>query len=241
MNNNARLYLFPVPLSDNPVTEVLPAHNIELIKTVKYFIVENLRSARRFLKQCDRSIDIDSLTFFTLNEHTDASELTPMLTPMEAGNDVGIISEAGCPAIADPGADVVAIAQRRGIKVVPLVGPSSILMSLMASGFNGQSFAFQGYLPIEKADRSTRLKQLEKRIYSEHQTQIFIETPYRNMQMLEELCRTLQGQTRLCVAADITAENEYIRTMTIGDWKHLISQGKQPDLHKRPCIFLIYK
>ena len=237
----ASLYLIPTVLSDSPLDHVLPSNNDNIIRQVKVFIVENIRTARRFLKQVDKSINIDELQFFELNQHTDPKQIASYLDPIKAGKDVGIISEAGCPAIADPGADVVAIAQRRGIKVVPLVGPSSILMSLMASGFNGQSFAFQGYLPIEKADRSTRLKQLEKRIYSEHQTQIFIETPYRNMQMLEELCRTLQGQTRLCVAADITAENEYIRTMTIGDWKHLISQGKQPDLHKRPCIFLIYK
>ena len=235
------LYLIPTVLSDSPLDNALPSNNADIIRKVKVFIVENIRTARRFLKQVDKAINIDELQFFELNQHTDPKQIASYLDPIKAGKDVGIISEAGCPAIADPGADVVAIAQRRGIKVVPLVGPSSILMSLMASGFNGQSFAFQGYLPIEKADRSTRLKQLEKRIYSEHQTQIFIETPYRNMQMLEELCRTLQGQTRLCVAADITAENEYIRTMTIGDWKHLISQGKQPDLHKRPCIFLIYK
>lgn len=238
---NAVLYLFPVPLSDNTIAQVLPQYNIAVIKEIKYFIVENVRSARRFLKQCDRAIDIDSLTFYTLNEHTDASELPAMLRPMEEGHSMGIISEAGCPAIADPGADIVAIAQQRGYAVAPLIGPSSILLSLMASGFNGQSFAFNGYLPIEAQARTSRLKELERRIMREHQTQIFIETPYRNMQMLEELCRTLQGQTRLCVAADITAENEYIRTMTIGDWKHLISQGKQPDLHKRPCIFLIYK
>ena len=235
------LYLIPTVLSDSPLDSVLPSNNADIIRKVKVFIVENVRTARRFLKQVDKNINIDELQFFELNQHTDLKQIGSYLDPIKAGKDIGIISEAGCPAIADPGADVVAIAQRRGIKVVPLVGPSSILMSLMASGFNGQSFAFQGYLPIEKADRSTRLKQLEKRIYSEHQTQIFIETPYRNMQMLEELCRTLQGQTRLCVAADITAENEYIRTMTIGDWKHLISQGKQPDIHKRPCIFLIYK
>jgi 16S rRNA (cytidine1402-2'-O)-methyltransferase len=236
MNNNARLYLFPVPLSDNPVTEVLPAHNIELIKTVKYFIVENLRSARRFLKQCDRSIDIDSLTFFTLNEHTDASELTPMLAPMEAGNDVGIISEAGCPAVADPGADIVAIAQQRGYTVVPLVGPSSILMGVMASGFNGQSFAFNGYLPIDQGARTARLKELERRIIREHQTQIFIETPYRNNRLIAELCRSLPGNMRLCVASDITGEQESIVTRGVAEWAKV-----KYDYDKIPTIFLLYK
>ncbi|MEE0974309.1 MAG: SAM-dependent methyltransferase [Muribaculaceae bacterium] len=235
MNNNARLYLFPVPLSDNPVTEVLPAHNIELIKTVKYFIVENLRSARRFLKQCDRSIDIDSLTFFTLNEHTDASELTPMLAPMEAGNDVGIISEAGCPAVADPGADIVAIAQQRGYTVVPLVGPSSILMGVMASGFNGQSFAFNGYLPIDQGARAARLKELERRIIREHQTQIFIETPYRNNRLIAELCRSLPGNMRLCVASDITGARQSIVTLPLSKWAK-----REYNYDKTPTIFLLY-
>ncbi|MBQ1932603.1 MAG: SAM-dependent methyltransferase [Muribaculaceae bacterium] len=235
MNNNARLYLFPVPLSDNPVTEVLPAHNIELIKTVKYFIVENLRSARRFLKQCDRSIDIDSLTFFTLNEHTDASELTPMLAPMEAGNDVGIISEAGCPAVADPGADIVAIAQQRGYTVVPLVGPSSILMGVMASGFNGQSFAFNGYLPIDQGARTARLKELERRIIREHQTQIFIETPYRNNRLIAELCRSLPGNMRLCVASDITGARQSIVTLPLSKWAK-----REYNYDKTPTIFLLY-
>lgn len=235
MNNNARLYLFPVPLSDNPVTEVLPAHNIELIKTVKYFIVENLRSARRFLKQCDRSIDIDSLTFFTLNEHTDTSELTPMLAPMEAGNDVGIISEAGCPAVADPGADIVAIAQQRGYTVVPLVGPSSILMGVMASGFNGQSFAFNGYLPIDQGARTARLKELERRIIREHQTQIFIETPYRNNRLIAELCRSLPGNMRLCVASDITGARQSIVTLPLSKWAK-----REYNYDKTPTIFLLY-
>ena len=235
MTNNARLYLFPVPLSDNPVTEVLPAHNIELIKTVKYFIVENLRSARRFLKQCDRSIDIDSLTFFTLNEHTDASELTPMLAPLEAGNDVGIISEAGCPAVADPGADIVAIAQQRGYTVVPLVGPSSILMGVMASGFNGQSFAFNGYLPIDQGARTARLKELERRIIREHQTQIFIETPYRNNRLIAELCRSLPGNMRLCVASDITGARQSIVTLPLSKWAK-----REYNYDKTPTIFLLY-
>ncbi|MBO5250214.1 MAG: SAM-dependent methyltransferase [Muribaculaceae bacterium] len=232
---NAVLYLFPVPLSDNTIAQVLPQYNIAVIKEIKYFIVENVRSARRFLKQCDRAIDIDSLTFYTLNEHTDASELPAMLRPMEEGHSMGIISEAGCPAIADPGADIVAIAQQRGYAVAPLIGPSSILLSLMASGFNGQSFAFNGYLPIDAQARTSRLKELERRIMREHQTQIFIETPYRNNRLIAELCRTLPGNMRLCVASDITGEKQSIITLPLSKWSK-----REYNYDKIPSIFLIY-
>ena len=232
---NAVLYLFPVPLSDNTIAQVLPQYNIAVIKEIKYFIVENVRSARRFLKQCDRAIDIDSLTFYTLNEHTDASELPAMLRPMEEGHSMGIISEAGCPAIADPGADIVAIAQQRGYAVAPLIGPSSILLSLMASGFNGQSFAFNGYLPIDAQARTSRLKELERRIMREHQTQIVIETPYRNNRLIAELCRTLPGNMRLCVASDITGEKQSIITLPLSKWSK-----REYNYDKIPSIFLIY-
>lgn len=235
---SATLYLIPTVLSESPLNRVLPDANTDIVRALKVFIVENIRTARRFLKQVDKDINIDELQFFELNRHTDPNVIGSYIEPLERGTSIGIISEAGCPAIADPGADVVAIAQSRGHKVVPLVGPSSILLSLMASGFNGQSFVFHGYLPIEKSDRANRLKTLEKKIYSEHQTQIFIETPYRNMQLLEELCRTMQPKTKLCVAADLTGENEYIKTRTIAEWKQT---SPLPDLHKRPCIFLIYK
>ena len=184
----------------------------------------------------DRSINIDELTFFELNQHTNLNEISSFLEPLRQGHDMGIISEAGCPAIADPGADVVALAQKEGIRVVPLVGPSSIFLSLMASGFNGQSFAFHGYLPIEKKQRSEKLKQLERRVYGEQQTQIFIETPYRNNQLVLELIQTLQPNTKLCIAVDITAPTESIKTKTLAQWKKQL-----PELHKRPCIFLIYQ
>lgn len=180
MDKVPAVYLIPVMLGDTDADRVLPSFNLDIIRGLRYFIVENLRSARRFLKRCDRSIDIDSLVFAELNEHTPAEAVSELLAPAEAGHDVGVISEAGCPAVADPGADVVAIAQQRGYKVVPLVGPSSILMSLMGSGFNGQSFAFNGYLPIDAGARTAKLKEMERRIRHEHQTQIFIETPYRN-------------------------------------------------------------
>lgn len=231
------LYLIPTILSDTPLNKVLPEKNSDIIRSLQHFIVENTRTARRFLKQVDKSINIDSLTFYELNQHTDPKQVESFISPLAKGFDVGIISEAGCPGVADPGADAVAIAQQKGYKVIPLVGPSSILLSLMASGFNGQSFAFQGYLPINKSERISKIKSLENRVYTESQTQIFIETPYRNLQLLEELCKTLRPQTKLCLAADITSEKQVIRTLSIAKWR----TSQIPDIHKHPCIFLIYK
>lgn len=230
------LYLLPVTLGDTPIEQVLPAYNKEIILGIKHFIVEDVRSARRFLKKVEASINIDELTFYPLNKHTSPDDLSGYLKPLQEGHSMGVISEAGCPAVADPGADVVAMAQRKNLKVVPLVGPSSIILSVMGSGFNGQSFAFHGYLPIEAADRIKRLKELEGRIYSENQTQLFIETPYRNNKMMEDIVKTCRPQTKLCIAANITCEGEYIHTKTIREWK-----GHLPDLTKVPCIFLIYK
>lgn len=230
------LYLIPVTLGETSIEKVLPSYNKEIILGIKHFIVEDVRSARRFLKKVERSIDIDTLTFFTLNKHTSPEDISSYLKPLMAGNPMGVISEAGCPAVADPGADVVAIAQRKNLKVVPLVGPSSIILSVMGSGFNGQSFAFHGYLPIDSNDRAKRIKVLEQRVYAEDQTQLFIETPYRNNKMMEDIVKNCRPQTKLCVAANITCEDEYIKTRTIKEW-----QGKLPDLSKIPCIFLIYK
>ena len=232
------LYLIPVELGETPVSQVLPPYNHDIILGIRHFIVEDVRSARRFLKRVDKDINIDELTFYPLNKHTSPKDMASYLEPLEKGNSMGVISEAGCPAVADPGADVVAIAQRKKLRVVPLVGPSSIILSVMGSGFNGQSFAFNGYLPIEAGERTKKLKQLETRCYTESQTQLFIETPYRNHKMIEELTHTLRPQTRLCIAAGITCENEYIRTRSIQDWK----KAKDiPDLSKTPAIFLIYK
>lgn len=230
------LYLLPVTLGDTPVEQVLPPYNKEIIVRLKHFIVEDVRSARRFLKKVDRTLDIDALTFYTLNKHTSPEEISGYLNPLEAGFPMGVISEAGCPAVADPGADVVSIAQKKNLKVVPLVGPSSILLSVMASGFNGQSFAFYGYLPIEAAQRSKMIKNLEQRVYAENQTQLFIETPYRNNKMAEDILRNCRPQTKLCIAAGLTCPQEYIKTRTVKEW-----QGKLPDLSKIPCIFLLYK
>lgn len=232
----ASLFLIPVTLGETDHRHVLPEANREVILGIRHFIVENLRTARRFLKKTEPSIVIDDLIFYELNKHTSPDDVGGYLNPLSKGESVGVISEAGCPAVADPGADVVAIAQRKGYKVVPLVGPSSILLAVMASGFNGQSFAFHGYLPIEGNERTAMLKKLEGRIYGEDQTQLFIETPYRNNKLAEELVKTCRPSTRLCIASNITCEDEYIKTKTIKEWT-----GKLPDLNKKPTIFLIYK
>lgn len=232
----ASLYLIPVPLGETELGHILPPHNKEIIGNIRHFIVENVRTTRRFLKKSNPDIVIDDLTFYTLNKHTSPEDLSGYLQPIERGESIGVISEAGCPAIADPGADVVAIAQRKGYKVVPMIGPSSILLSLMASGFNGQSFSFWGYLPIETPDKIKKLKLLEQRIYSEDQTQIFIETPYRNHKMVEEIIKHCRPQMHLCIAANITCPDEYIRTLTLREWSK-----EKLDLHKKPCIFLLYK
>lgn len=232
----AALYLIPVPLSEGELSAVIPARNIEIVKEIKHFIVENVRSARRFLKKCDRDIDIDTLTFYELNRHTKAEDISGYLAPLAQGLPMGVISEAGCPAIADPGADVVAIAQRRSLKVVPLVGPSSILMSVMGSGFNGQSFAFLGYLPIDASARAKKFKDMEFNIRVNDQTQVFIETPYRNNKLIAEMARTLPKHLKLCVASDITGAQESIVTRGVAEW------GKAKyDYDKIPTIFLLYK
>ena len=225
------LYLLPVTLGDTPIETVLPSYNKEIILGISHFIVEDVRSARRFLKKVDREIDIDTLTFYPLNKHTSPEDISGYLKPLMAGLSMGVIS-----AVADPGADVVAIAQRKNLKVVPLVGPSSIILSVMGSGFNGQSFAFHGYLPIEPGERAKKIRTLEQRVYAEHQTQLFIETPYRNNKMVEDILQNCRPQTKLCIAANITCEGEYIKTKTVKEW-----QGKVPDLSKIPCIFLLYK
>ena len=232
----ATLFLIPVTLGETEHRRVLPAYNREVILQLRHFIVENVRTARRFLKRVDPAIVIDELTFYELNKHTSPEQVAGYLAPMAQGESMGVISEAGCPAVADPGADVVALAQRKHYKVVPLVGPSSILLAVMASGFNGQSFAFHGYLPIDASERTSTLKKLEGRIYTESQTQLFIETPYRNNKLAEELVRTCRPSTKLCIASNLTCADEFIRTRPIKEWA-----GKLPDLSKRPTIFLIYK
>ncbi len=218
-----------------PVTDVLPQSNIELLRGVRFFIVENVRTARRFLRACISDFPIDESSFFELNRHTDPKDIPSMLAPMAQGHSMGVISEAGCPAVADPGADVVAIALRQGYQVMPLVGPSSIILGVMASGFNGQSFAFNGYLPIDAKERSAKLKELERRIRRDRQTQIFIETPYRNNKLVQWLAENLPGDMLLCVAADLTGPGQNITTLPLSKWRN-----HQYNYEKTPAIFLLY-
>lgn len=229
-----KLYLLPNLLGETAVEGVIPGDVIDVIKNIRIFATENVKNTRRYLKKIDKAINIDELTFLDLNEHSDIKDIETYI-PYLKDNDVGIISEAGCPGIADPGAELVALAHRHGYQVVPLVGPSSILLALIASGCNGQNFSFNGYLPVNRAERVKALKNYEKQSSAENRTQIFIETPYRNLQLLEDIVSSLSPVTRLTVACDITTENEYIKTMQIKDWKH-----EKPDINKRPTIFILY-
>lgn len=229
-----KLYLLPNMLGDGPVENVLPAGVMERIKGIRVFATENAKNTRRFLKRLDREIAIDGLTFLDLNEHSNEREVEAILSYLEK-EDVGVISEAGCPGIADPGAELAALAHRRGAEVVPLVGPSSILLALMASGCTGQRFSFNGYLPVNRAERTRTLRAFERQSAAEDRTQIFIETPYRNTQLFEEMTATLQSTTRLTIARDITTPEEWIRTKTIKEWRN-----EKPDLHKRPAIFVLH-
>ena len=231
------LYLIPVTLGDTSHDNVLPSYNVHVVGQIRHFVVEEIRTARRFLRRMDREFPIDDCTFYEMGKHADVSRFSEYLAPIAKGHPVGVISEAGCPAVADPGADVVSLAQKRGIRVVPLVGPSSMILAVMASGLGGQSFAFNGYLPVQDADRAKRLKQLESRAWAEGQTQLFIETPYRNRKMFDTMCASLRPDTRMCIAAGITTPDEWIRTQTIRDWK----RTGMPDLGKIPAIFLIGK
>lgn len=237
MNYMKALYLIPVTLGDTPIEQVLPSYNHDIIMQIRHFIVEDIRSARRFLRKVDREFPIDDSTFMEMGKHADSKQFSQYLEPLRKGESIGVISEAGCPAVADPGADVVAIAQREGLQVIPLVGPSSMILAVMSSGLGGQSFAFNGYLPVDPADRSKKLKMLEARAWNEGQTQLFIETPYRNQKMFQSLLASLRPQTRMCIAAGITTPDEWIRTLTIEKWK----KQQLPDLSKVPAIFLINK
>ena len=229
------LYLIPCTLGDTPTEQVLPQHVISVARKLKHFVVEQPKSARQFLSALKPEQSIQSLHFASLNEHTDPKALSELLAPLLAGHDVGIISEAGCPGIADPGADLVMLAHRNGIRVVPLVGPSSILLALMASGLNGQCFAFHGYLPIEEAARNKAIATLEAESAKRKQTQMFIETPYRNEKMFGALLAQCRPHTLLCVATDITLPGEQIVTRSIELWKSLPA----PQLNKHPTLFLL--
>lgn len=235
MTNHGTLYLIPITLGESPISQVIPEYNNAIINEIDVYIVENIKTARRFLRRAGIIKPIDELTFFEIDKRSDTNNYPTFIKPLAEGKNIGILSEAGCPGVADPGADIVQLAQELKYKVVPLVGPSSILLSLMASGFNGQSFCFNGYLPIEQKDRIYKLKTLERIAFREKQTQLFIETPYRNMPLLKDILTNLNDSTKLCIAVDITLPTEEIYTKTIEEWKKMTKF----DLNKRPCIFLI--
>ncbi|MFB0904605.1 MAG: SAM-dependent methyltransferase [Nonlabens sp.] len=234
MNEKGRLFLIPVTLGEISPLEVLPLSVKKVVEMVDHYIVENEKTARKFIKSICPAKAQPSLHFSTINKFTETSELPAFLQACLEGKNMGLMSEAGVPGIADPGADVIAIAHEKGIRVQPLVGPSSILMAMMSSGLNGQNFAFNGYLPIDKQDRRKKIKDLESLSIKQQQSQSFIETPYRNNKMLEELLLSLSNTTKICVACDISLPTEFIKTLTVDLWKKQI-----PDLHKRPAIFII--
>lgn len=231
-----KLYLIPTTLGDNEPLEVMPLSVKKVVEEINHFIVENEKSARGFIKKITPKKSQPDLEIMMLDKYADAMEVRNYLDICQKGISVGLLSEAGVPAIADPGAEVVKLAHEKGIQVVPLVGPSSILMAMMSSGMNGQNFAFNGYLPIDKGDRKREIKFLEKISKDRDQSQIFIETPYRNDKMLADLITALAPSTRLCIAADISLSTEYIKTLTMQEWKR-----EKTDLHKRPAIFIIHK
>lgn len=234
-SENGVLYLIPTVIAENTQDQVINPFTKQIIKSLTHFITENTRTSRRYISSLKIDIPIESLSFCEMTKDSSISDITPFCNLLLKGINVGVLSEAGCPGIADPGAIAVKWAHKNGIKVIPLVGPSSITMALMASGFSGQSFTFHGYLPIQKNERIQAIRQLEKDAYQFSRTQIFIETPYRNMKLLEDLITTCQPVTKLCIACDITAPTEYIKTQAIQQWKLT-----KVDLDKKPSIFLIY-
>ena len=233
--SHGTLYLIPVTLGDDAIAKALPPDVVATAQRLDTFVVENEKTARRFLGAIKTAKPVRELTLLTLNEHTSDQELPALLAPLLAGQDIGLMSEAGCPGVADPGAQLVALAHRHNIRVVPLVGPSSILLALMASGLDGQRFTFLGYLPSDKTERVKKIREIEQESRKRHETQIFIETPYRNDRLLEDLLATCQPHTRLCVACNLTLETERIISNPVQDWK----KSPLPDLHKQPTIFLL--
>jgi 16S rRNA (cytidine1402-2'-O)-methyltransferase len=241
MSTFGKLYLIPCTLSNpgeitNDPNDVLPQSVPRIIDLLDHYIVENEKTARKFIKTIVPQKSQPTLQLFPLNKHTETAEYKAMIAPLLNGINMGLMSEAGCPGVADPGAVIVKLAHQKGIQVVPMVGPSSILMALMASGMNGQSFAFNGYLPIDKKEKSVALKNLEKLSFDKNQAQIFMETPYRNNKFIDDLLSILQPNTNLCIAADITLPTEFIKTKSVNEWKK-----SKVDLHNRPCIFVIQK
>jgi 16S rRNA (cytidine1402-2'-O)-methyltransferase len=231
---NGTLYLIPSPLAECDFAKLFPVYNSEIIQEIDHFIVEDLRTGRRFVKKMGMKKPMESLHFATLNEHTKGNEIESLLQPLVEGKNVGLISDAGTPCVADPGSIIVSKAQQMDIDVIPLIGPSSILMALMASGLNGQSFAFNGYLPREQPDRERQLRFLESLVQKSNQTQIFIETPYRNNHVFKSILAVCDPALRLCMGVNITSENQMMKTMTVKKWK-----SQKIDLHKQPAVFLL--
>lgn len=231
-----KLYLIPTTLGEMNPEDVMPQTIKRSINFIDDYIVENDKTARKFIKSIAPDKKQAELRLSLLNKHTESSDYQKMIQPLLEGRNVGLMSEAGCPGVADPGAVIVKLAHEKGIQVVPLVGPSSILLAIMASGMNGQSFTFNGYLPIDASEKKSTLKQLERISFEKNQSQLFIETPYRNNKIFEDMLATLQPSTHICVACDITLPTEFIKTLTVNDWKK-----NKVDLHKRPCIFIIHK
>lgn len=231
---NASLYLIPSALGKTSKTKIFPNDNFTIIQSLDYFIVENFRSARRFLRSIGFNKDFDNVQMFELNKHTPTMEIEAMMKPLLDNHSMGLISEAGVPAVADPGSETVLLAHKKNIRVIPLIGPSSILIALMSSGLNGQKFTFHGYLPVKSNERIKAIKALEKRSYQNKETQIFMETPYRNMRLLEDIVANASPESLFCIACDLSLETEFIKTKTIREWKNKI-----PGIHKRPSIFLL--
>lgn len=230
------LYLIPSTIGDTGLTHVIPTDNLEIIQSLRIFIVEEIRAARRFLRKAGYMGNFDDIEFYINNEHTDSQDIIDIFKVLERNEDIGLLSEAGVPCVADPGATIVKQAHIKGMNVKPLVGPSSILLALMASGFNGQHFVFHGYLPIKKDAREATLRKIEKNIYRESQTQIFIEAPYRNAHLFETILKVCSSSTRLCIASNLTTKDEFIKTKTIQEWK-----SQHPQIHKVPVVFLLYR
>lgn len=230
-----KLYLIPTLIGDGVASDVLPEGTLRLLPQINHFIVEEIRTARRFLRKAGVTRSLDELSFEVFNEHSGKADIEHLLLPAINGMDIGLLSEAGTPCIADPGSEIVEMAHQKGIKAIPLTGPSSILLALMASGFNGQNFAFIGYLPIDRIERAKKIKEIERFARDRNQTQIFIETPYRNIQMFDAILQNCQEETRLCIATDITGVNGFVYTKSIREWRNL-----KPDIHKKPTVFLIY-
>ncbi len=236
--NSGRLYLIPVPLGEDSMHLVLPLNAINIAQSLRFFIVENAKTARAFLKTLPTHLPLQELQMRELNEHSKANELDLLLSPLLAGNDVGLLSEAGCPAVADPGAQLVALCHQNNILVTPLIGPSSILLALMGSGLSGQNFAFHGYLPVKANAREAKIRALEKEAQKEARTQIFIETPYRNLALFSALLAVLAPQTQLCLAVNLTQKNEQICTKTCASWQK-VAPEKMPAIDKNPTVFLL--